>query len=298
MHAEPGAVVAARGLGRRLGRMALIAERLPPVGAQAHAPLAFEDFGQGHARHGKVNLGAAVEESQRRRHDRLDRRGRALVSGAAEADRRAGAVHLVAGKAGNRGLAGQCRLEQPPRACGRQGRYQIADAAGEVHAVAPQAIIVQQMLAVVLSIQKDVGIGRRVRAAEPGGVLALVAAAALAGNPLDVPPAHHQDLLRHVVAQVPHQAAEVTGVKAELGRQRSAMAVGARDRPVRRAGPLIESRLDLVAAGAACTAGCLVVDQSGARKHRQRQERPARPRQAALAHAPLRREARMCAAAQ
>ena len=134
-------------------RVALIAERLPGIGliftSRAPSRMAGSD-----SRSTEKCLCS-------RRSNRLTEGRKSscfaddLASGVPDSVRRAWgsvlalAMHLVAAQARNRGLVRQFGPQQTPRTFGIHRRHQFPYAAFEMHAVAAQAIVVQQTLPVV-----------------------------------------------------------------------------------------------------------------------------------------------------
>ena len=90
-------------------------------------------------------------------------------------------MHLVASHTRNRRLILHARIDLP-RSLPVHGRYQVADAPGEVRAMTTHAIVHQKLLAVVLTfmrgIEEDLCIAHTVRTRLPVGELLTVASLA------------------------------------------------------------------------------------------------------------------------
>src|ERR1035441_2860381 len=95
-------------------------------------------------------------------------------------------MYHMAIQADDRGPVGQFGIAQYPRAVGIDGRYQVANAAVVVSAVAAQAIVHQQALVVVFGVEKDLLIGSVVQARRPLRPFLLVARLAWFRNPAHV----------------------------------------------------------------------------------------------------------------
>ena len=167
-------------------RMTLVAKRLARVRTDFDGPRRFAHLGQRKALHRDVLELPPIEERKRRPvyllpwtcihrlHGGPDQ-GRALT------------VHLVAGQARNCGAAGELRPPEAPGTSTVNGRHQLANSSLEVHAVAAQAVVHQELLPVVLLVQEDFCVSGAVRAGRPFGILLLVAIPAALADLQGVP---------------------------------------------------------------------------------------------------------------
>ena len=85
------------------------------------------------------------------------------------------AMHLMAGETRDRGLIGEFRIEQAPRALLIERCDQVTDAALEVHRVAAETVVDEERLSVVVLAEEDFRVGHTVGAGQPGGVFFAVA---------------------------------------------------------------------------------------------------------------------------
>src|ERR1019366_2701815 len=111
------------------------------------------------------------------------------------------------------------------------GSYQVPDAALEVHAVAPQAVVHQHVGGIELLVEKDARVSGAVRARLPGGVLLPVTALARLGHGLHVR-VRKTDSLRQIAAQMRIYPGGIVPVERNIKCERPAVALLARDAPV------------------------------------------------------------------
>jgi len=136
-----------------------------------------------------------------------------------------------------------------------------------VHAVAAQAVVHQEFLAVVLLVQKDFRVSSAVRAGGPIGVLLLVAIpAAFAG--LQSVRSFQPDLLGHVPAKVVGQASNIVPMESRFQREHIPMAGRAWNISMRRGVPIRIGLPDFMATGAGLPLGIFVI-KAPTRKRKQ-----------------------------
>ena len=257
MNAHGRAIVAGVDLPSSNRSMALIAESLPLVAADPHEPLPFTHGGQGQIGQGDGQHFPPVEERHRGpvqflgrsggRFRRRSRQGIAVV------------MHDMAIQTDDDGPVGKLGVAQFPWALGIDGRYQVANAAIVVCAVASQAIVHQQVLMVVLVIEEYLLICSVVQSRRPLCPFLLVAVLASLGNTENIarPESH---LLRNIAAEVVEHPAHVVDVEASFQSKHIAVARPARDVAVRGSMPVRVRLPDLVATRAGFATGIFVIN--------------------------------------
>ena len=248
MYADGRPVISGADL--RIGErsVTLVAKRLPRVGTDSYHSPRPAHVGQRKASHGNVLELSPVEEPQRRPVYLLD--GACIRGPHRRPDqRRAFTVHLVASQARNHGPTGKVRPLEPPRTCGVNRCHQFANSSLEVHAVTAQAIVHEELLAIVLLVEKDFRVSRAVRAGGPGGGLLLVAIPASVVHSEHVP-SREADVLGQIARNVGRQPPYIVPVKSRFQREDVSVAGGAGNISMRRSVPIRIGLPDLVAAGA------------------------------------------------
>ena len=174
VHADGCAVISGSNFKSGKRRMTLVTKRLARVRTDFDGPRLCAHPGQRKPLHGNVLEFPPIEERKRRPVYLLGWTCVHRLHGGADQGR-ALTVHLVAGQARNGGAAGELRPPEAPGTSTVNGRHQLANSSLEVHAVAAQAVVHQELLPVVLLVQEDFRVSGAVRAGRPFGILLLVA---------------------------------------------------------------------------------------------------------------------------
>jgi hypothetical protein len=223
VHADGSTVIARMHLMGGDRSVALIAERLPLVGAELYDTRSLQHCGEWQLSDCDMGQFPAIEKSKRRSIDLLLRTGKALVEFRFR-QRHALAVKLMTRETRHHGLFGELRLPQVPGSVGADRDHQIADPAMKVHGVTAQAVIRQKLPLIMVGVQKDVAVRRAVPARAPFGKFLLMTFLA---------PCHHlqhvfdlqQRPFRRFPTQVNKNAPHVVDVEAGLERKHVAMAL-------------------------------------------------------------------------
>src|SRR6266508_5510222 len=149
-------------------------------------------------------------------------------------------MNRMAGHAGHGSLIPDFGFGNTPRPLGVHGCHQFPDVAVKMHAVAPQAVVHQLALAVMVLVGEDAPIRGAVRARFPLGELLLVTRTAALDESCDIglPDARLFGYVAlHMCRQPLGAAAEAVGV-----------ACAAFDASMAGAAPVLDERPDLVAA--------------------------------------------------
>jgi hypothetical protein len=270
MHTDGRPVISRADL--RIGErsVTLVTKRLPRVGTGSYHLRRLAHVGQRKASHGNVLELSPVEEPQRRPVYLLD--GACIRRPHRRPDqRRAFTVHLVASQARNHGATGEVRPPESPGTFGVNRCHELANSSLEVHAVTTQAIVHEELLAIVLLVEKDLRVSGAVRAGGPSGVLLLVAIPASVVHSEHVPSGEPDGLgqiARNVVRQPPY----IVPVKSRFQREHVSVAGGAGNVSMRGCVPIRIGLPDLMAAGARFSLRILVVKAS-TRKGEQNHEK-------------------------
>ncbi len=255
--------------------MALITQGLSGIGTDLDRAIAIHHFGQTQLAHGNRLHLAAIEKRERRSHDSLCRSGCAhggfwFFQGLALF------VRPMAGEAGDYGIAGQGAVFQRPRARGIDRLYKITNRPGEMHSVASQAVVHEQICAVELGIQKNLPIRTTVRSGLPTDVLLLVTSSTIRhdfGN-VSLP---EMNPVRHSPTQMGENAPHVIEVKSGIESEEVSVALRARDVAVRRGVPVGIWLPYLVAPRASSATGSLVIETGSREPQEQRCDDDERP---------------------
>ncbi len=170
----------------------------------------------------------------------------------------------MAAEAGDYRLIGKLRRIQPPRTSRIEGRDKVTDAAFEMHPVASQAIVHQQLAVIMFTVQENIGVSGAVSPRAPIGVLFLVTFLA-ARNHLQNIAVFQLWLFRRTATQVRKNAAHVVDVESRVECKDIPVAVGTGYVPMSGIVQVGVRLPDFVATYATIALGALKVQHSAAK---------------------------------
>jgi len=194
------------------------------------------------------------------------------LAGARLRERCAFVMQLVTREAGNHGVIGESGRIHAPRARGVDGGDQAANGAFEVHPVAAEAIIHQELAFIVVGVEKDVGVGGAVGAGAPVGDFLLMAFLAADDHGENIFGAE-AGFGGSVAAEMSEDAADVVEVESGVEGEDVAVAIGAGNVTMRGDVPVRVGLPDLVAGGAGAAVRALVIGGDEDEEEQRREER-------------------------
>jgi len=272
MHASRSAVIARSCLAVRRRGVTLITQRLARIGTNVDDAVALDDLRHWQTLKRNVVQFSAIEQSQRRAKEFLERTGIVRFLLCRYHKWQAFVVNLVARQARNSRLPGQTRIQQSPRPVIVDRSNQVADAALKVHAMAAQAIVHKMALAVVIFVEKDLCVGRPVRTCCPAGVFLPVAGLAASSHLQDLT-GFQSYLLRDVSPQMDDEFPNDPHMHSGLERESTSMAIGTWDIAVCRTAPILKRFPDLMTEHTHLAACVLVINARSRKKEDGQQHR-------------------------
>ena len=263
MDANGRAVVAGMHFHAGEGRVALVAESLARIGANLHRPAGIKHHRQRKKSDGEAGAFAAIKEGERRTIEFFATGG--FGGGIVVilfAERVAGAVHGVAGEAGDSVLVNDGGGQKSPRSFGVEWRDELADAAFKEHTVAAETIIHQEAFVVVLGIEEKSFVGDAVRAVLPLGGFLLMAFLAATNHNVNVQRAEADGIVISA-ANVLNEATNVAQVETGIEGEDFAVTGATSDGAVAGSLPGRVLGADFVTASAGFSGGIFVIEAGG-----------------------------------